>query len=79
VDSGRAFGSFQNDSFKSHKHLFADADPAWKNTMDALGGGSGHPGLTSSGNVRFGNPETQNTGEAETRPKNIALLPIIKT
>jgi hypothetical protein len=78
VDSGRAFGSFQNDSFKSHKHLFADADPAWKNTMDALGGGSGHPGLTSSGNVRFGNPETQNEGGTETRPKNVALMPIIK-
>jgi hypothetical protein len=78
VDNGRAFGSFQNDEFKSHKHLFADADPAWKNTMDALGGPTGFPGLTGSGNVRFGNPETQNEGGTETRPKNVALLPIIK-
>ena len=78
VDNGRVFGSYQNDDFKTHKHQFADADPAWKNTMDTLGGGGG-PGLTGSGNVRFGNPETQNTGGTETRPKNIALMPIIKT
>jgi hypothetical protein len=78
VDSGRVFGSFQNDEFKSHKHTFADSDPSWSNTMDQLSGGGG-PGLTSGGNVRFGKPETTDTGGTETRPKNLALLPIIKT
>jgi hypothetical protein len=77
TDSGRVFGSYQNDSFRSHKHQIGP-NPTWVNIMDSLSGGGGF-GLSGSGNIRFEPPETQNTGETETRPVNLAMLPIIKT
>jgi microcystin-dependent protein len=77
VDNGRVFGSFQNDDFKSHKHAEAGAQPGWQNLMDTINQG-GSSGLTSTGNVRYVTPETTETGGTETRPKNVALLPIIK-
>jgi hypothetical protein len=77
TDSGRIFGSYQNDSFRSHQHQIGP-NPTWVNLMDSLSGGGGF-GLSGSGNIRFEPPETQNTGETETRPKNLAMLPIIKT
>lgn len=66
VDSGRAFGSYQNDEFKSHTHTY----------VDNLAPGYG---LTSTGFSAAKDAETTATGGAETRPKNVALLPIIKT
>lgn len=74
VDSGRVFGSDQNDAFKSHKHNF---------TL----GGSGNSRLSTTYFERgsldatgpmSGDAYMQNTGGAETRPRNVALLPCIK-
>jgi len=73
VDTGRVFGSSQNDSIIDHQH-------------DA--GGTFNVQLGSSGRTLAGGVETTtytnfvkapNDGGTETRPKNVALLPCIKT
>jgi len=66
VDSGRVFGSYQNDDFKSHTHTY----------VDNLAPGYG---LTSTGYSAAQDTQTGATGGSETRPKNVAMLPIIKT
>lgn len=66
VDNARVFGSFQNDEFKSHTHTY----------KDNLGPGYG---LTFTGNSAEQDAQTGATGGGETRPKNVAMLPIIKT
>jgi hypothetical protein len=71
VDPGRTFGSTQADSFASHNHtyvqtIFPDPSPT----------GSGG-GVMSRGSTQTGT--TGSTGGTETRPKNVALLYIIKT
>ena len=66
VDSGRTFGSFQADEFKSHTHPY-----------DASRGGSDYGGS----NPASGSPSSGTTGAAggaETRPRNVALLACIK-
>jgi microcystin-dependent protein len=68
IDSGRAFGSAQADDFKSHTHLFSLADPA-------LGANAGGGRLQQPAT---NNAPTDATGGTETRPRNIALLAIIK-
>jgi microcystin-dependent protein len=69
IDSGRAFGSAQADALKSHSHTIAT-----KATV--LSGGADEPPLDSTGGaVSY---PTSSTGGAETRPRNIALLAIIK-
>ena len=65
IDSGRIFGSYQNDEFKSHTHPYTDN----------LGPGFG---LTFTGNSAAQDNTTGATGGSETRPKNCAMLPIIK-
>lgn len=65
VDNGRAFGSFQNDEFKAHTHSYERSN-------------AGGFGLTTSGNSAEQVSNTGSTGGTETRPKNVALLPIIK-
>jgi microcystin-dependent protein len=65
VDTGRVFGSFQTDDFKSHNH-----------TYNASAGGASTP---ASINVASGQTlNTSSTGGTETRPRNIALLACIK-
>jgi microcystin-dependent protein len=66
TDNGRVFGSYQNDEFKSHSHTY----------VDNLAPGFG---LTSTGFSAAQDTQTSTTGGTETRPKNLALLPIIKT
>jgi microcystin-dependent protein len=66
VDNGRVFGSYQNDEFKSHTHSY----------VDNLAPGYG---LTTTGFSAEQTAQTGATGGNETRPKNVALLPIIKT
>jgi microcystin-dependent protein len=66
TDSGRVFGSYQNDEFASHSHTY----------VDNLAPGFG---LTSTGFSAAQDTQTGATGGNETRPKNIAMLPIIKT
>ena len=66
VDSGRTFGSFQADEFKSHTHPY-----------DANRGGSDYGGSNNAS----GSPSSGTTGAAggaETRPRNVALLACIK-
>ena len=72
ADSGRGFGSYQGDEFRSHGH-------------DIMNGANAHnAGLTtgpltraSSGNVRNTNA-VYDYGGSETRPRNVALLACIK-
>lgn len=69
--SPRTLGSWQVDSFKTHTHTL----PA---SIVIEDGGSGGPGGTTSGNASVVGP-TGATGTAETRPRNIAVLYLIKT
>ncbi|MDT8717743.1 tail fiber protein, partial [Clostridium sp. 19966] len=75
VDSGRSFGSGQNDMIKSHRHDFSNG----------YSGGNWNAGnygqLANVGNDGSVHPyyvSTTYTGDAETVPKNIALLYCIK-
>ncbi len=82
LDQGRSFGTDQDDLFESHQH----ASPG----DDQLDGANGVGGwsATSRGSfgydarsVRGGGGQVWNTtaeGGSETRPTNVALLPIIK-
>jgi microcystin-dependent protein len=66
VDNARAFGSFQNDEFKQHEHTYYRSN-------------KGGNGLTTTGfSSEQEAPTFNNPGGSETRPKNVALLPIIK-
>lgn len=64
LDPSRVFGSYQVDEFKSHTHTL----PQGGNDS-----GSNVYGKSSSGFVT-----TSAAGGSETRPKNVAYLPIIK-
>ena len=67
IDTGRVFGSSQEDDFKSHSHI-------WN--------GGGNVQLVNAGGINVPatgwNGNTSMTGGTETRPKNIALLYCIK-
>ena len=66
VDNGRTFASFQADEFKSHTHIF-----------NSFNGGSLFP--SASGTAGSSQSPTSATGGTETRPRNIAIMYIIKT
>ena len=73
VDSGRALASSQTDEFKSHLHNVS---------FQAVGVGGGTNSLPAPLNYSGGasyNYITSNSGGTETRPKNIAMMYIIKT
>jgi hypothetical protein len=75
IDQGRTLGSAQAEDFKAHHHEDPYAEggvpfPQVPNTWGAAGSSS-----TDSDQYRY---YTGMTGGAETRPRNIALLPIIK-
>ena len=71
VDSGRSLGSTQSDDLKAHTHTYVDQQN------------------DSSGNYRWwkggdndcvsADKETESTGGSETRPRNVALMYVIKT
>lgn len=63
VDAGRVMGSWQADEFKSHSHTVAQGSTA---------------GSVASFMDATGTTQTQATGGAETRPRNIAMLACIK-
>lgn len=71
-DSGRVFGSWQIDEFKSHSHFY--------NRSVSTNGNGDYPAMPGMGgtfsNTTIGAVST--TGSNETRPRNIALLPCIK-
>jgi microcystin-dependent protein len=66
VDSGRSFGSFQEDEFKSHNH---------SNGAESRGGIAQAGGSATILRVTG----TGSSGGDETRPRNVALNYIIKT
>lgn len=67
VDTGRSLGSTQADEFKEHSHNFSVPSLSQPGSID-LGGGSGQV-----------QTPTSTVGGTETRPRNIALMYIIKT
>lgn len=71
IDAGRAFASAQADEFKSHVHAQRGAGPSGSNTTAQYS-----TNLTTTGD-QFTN--TAPTGGSETRPRNIAVMWIIKT
>ena len=82
IDSSRAFGSAQADEFRSHKHalpISGNSDDMFENLSDTK-----RIRVTlvndSDWNNVFGYHKDNYTasGGTETRPRNIALLPIIK-
>jgi microcystin-dependent protein len=68
VDSGRTFGSFQTGAIGSHSHTY----DRFQETGSGLRGGSSGTIYSNVGST------TGATGEGETRPRNVALLPCIK-
>jgi phage-related tail fiber protein len=73
VDSGRAFGSTQADSLRSHTHELSAGTAS-----DNLAGGT--PVKTINYLSTSVSPfATNSTGGTETRPRNIVLLGCIKT
>ena len=69
VDIGRNLGSFQSDSFASHSHTGVSGNPG---TDPARKGGANRVDDTDV-------YATNAVGETETRPRNVALMFIIKT
>lgn len=68
VDVSRSLGSWQDDSFESHTHSAATMSGATGNL--GIGGGSD---ITPTTGI------TTSSGGSETRPRNIAMMYIIKT
>jgi phage-related tail fiber protein len=80
IDSGRAFGSAQADAFQGHFHTLVGNNNTNAGSNGARLGDTGS-NITNNDSVRAprsdgtnGTPRTA----AETRPRNIALLPCIK-
>jgi phage-related tail fiber protein len=73
IDSGRAFGSAQADGFRTHSHAITGYSAGVNNT------GGAHFYNTNQFNTTASTTTTSTpAGDAETRPRNIALLAIIK-
>jgi microcystin-dependent protein len=69
VDSGRAIGTTQVDAFKSHSHTV---------TAISAGAGGTFAYQWAQGGV-LGGSNAQATGGTETRPRNVAMMLIVKT
>jgi microcystin-dependent protein len=67
VDPARAFGSAQADEFEAHTHTVVSRQDDTPNT-----------GIAGGANTVTGSETTSSTGGSETRPRNIALMFIIK-
>jgi len=73
IDSGRAFGSAQADGFRTHSHAITGYSAGVNNV------GGAHFYNTNQFNTTASTSTTSTpAGDAETRPRNIALLAIIK-
>lgn len=66
VDAGRAIGSAQADSIKSHSH-----------GMNVYNGSSGFAGTAPNQSGAQNNGQTEAVGGSETRPRNVAMLACI--
>lgn len=81
IDAARVFGSTQNDTFKAHNHTFTDYVGATRTQAltDTNGAGGGNLDIPISTGTGFSSNGTMNnTGDSETRPKNMALRFYIK-
>ena len=75
VDSGRTFGSAQEDEFESHNHdMYVDVTTTGDTLTIADSPGDNEGTLAST----FGKPWMLNSGGTETRPRNIAMNYCIK-
>lgn len=72
VDNGRAFGSAQADAFKSHRHTLAAPDGGNESTPYEMWISP------ISGQDKSDGAYTNYTGGSETRPRNIAMMAVIK-
>jgi microcystin-dependent protein len=80
VDSGRSLGSAQGQQIQSHRHV-ANASNNDANSSASQGWPAGNVHNSFRTSDRLGTDRTAligNTGGAETRPRNIALLAVIK-
>jgi hypothetical protein len=75
IDSGRQFGAAQADAYGSHNHYIGSG--AILNGYNLGANGALRSGSGGSGS-NPGYYDTNNNGESETRPRNIALLACIK-
>ena len=75
VDSNRTFGSSQTDEFGEHRHT-TNID---NRTVELSGGGNYSMGPGNRPQTARGFGQMSLEGGVETRPRNIALLPCIKT
>lgn len=72
VDSGRVFGSLQQEGFKSHRHYYgAAAGTSEANQLDVYG-------VAALSSITHGTAAVGATGGGETRPRNVAMLACIK-
>ena len=79
---GPAVGGTTGDTFRQHSHSLLNADGTnvntnWRNLTDSINQG-GNSGLTSSGNVNYGQTVVGNAGSAETKPCNAGVTYLIK-
>ena len=73
IDSGRGFGSFQNQDIQSHQHSM------YLERNNCLGGSGGSDGWgVNGGRSGWSTNYTSSVGGTETRPRNVALLACIK-
>lgn len=80
IDSSRAIGTAQTDAFQGHYHTLTNNTSVWRNVGGAVLGGAGNSAgatLSVTSPTDDGTNGTPRTA-AETRPRNIALLAIIK-
>ena len=78
-DSGRVFGSYQDDALQNITGTFGDVIDVSASGAFAISGGSGTKGGVGGTQriISFDASRVARTA-AETRPKNVALLPIVK-
>jgi microcystin-dependent protein len=76
VDSGRTFGSFQDHQYQTHTHNIPTRSNTGTNAIPRTAINTG-----TLLNIEGGSPNATNGGNfgSETRPRNYALLPCIKT
>jgi microcystin-dependent protein len=89
LDPGRAFATFQDDEIESHGHAVTVIDPGHFHSQQGSGSISYGGGVNANGAANsFSNTgsmttgitaSANNTGGAETRPKNVAVYICIKT
>ncbi|TCT42639.1 hypothetical protein EDB29_102477 [Vibrio crassostreae] len=79
-EGSREYGHIQNDTLKSHSHPHEDIYwmEAWGKQNHALKNTVGDSGGDGDNEPYIYNSKTSNTGDEETRPKNVALLYCMK-